>query len=44
MGKKICKEDDSKTIEKRGKGAEYACKSCGAAAKKEKYLCKPKKI
>lgn len=44
MSKKICKEDDKKTIAKHRKKAEYECKSCGAEAEKEKYLCKPKKI
>ena len=44
MGKKLCKEEDKKVIAKQGKKAGYECKSCGAEAKKEKYLCKPKKI
>jgi len=44
MSKKICKEDDKKTKAKRSKKAEFECKSCGAEADKEKFLCKPKKI
>jgi hypothetical protein len=44
MSKKICKEDDKKKIEKRSKDAEFECKSCGAEAAREKFLCKPKKI
>jgi tRNA(Ile2) C34 agmatinyltransferase TiaS len=44
MGKKICKEEDMKTIAKLGRKADFECKSCGAQAKKEKLLCKPKKI
>jgi hypothetical protein len=44
MSKKICKEDDKKVIAKRSSKADYKCKSCGAEADKEKFLCKPKKI
>jgi transposase-like protein len=44
MSKKICKEEDKKIIGKLAKKAGYECKSCGAEAVKEKYLCKPKKI
>jgi len=44
MGKKLCKEDDRKTLARQSKKAEYECKACGAEAKKEKLLCKPKKI
>jgi hypothetical protein len=44
MSKKLCKEDDKKVIAKRGKKAGYECKSCGAEADKEKFLCKSKKI
>ena len=44
MGKKICKEDDEKKIAKLAKKADFECKSCGGLAKKEKSLCKPKKI
>ncbi|MCK9399987.1 MAG: hypothetical protein M0Q51_08365 [Bacteroidales bacterium] len=43
MGKKICKEEDLKTIAKLGRKADYECKTCGAQAEKEKNLCKPKK-
>lgn len=44
MGKKICEEDDRKVTAKRSSKADYKCKSCGAEAVKEKFLCKPKKI
>jgi hypothetical protein len=44
MSKTICKEDNKKKIAKRSRNAEYECKSCGAEADKEKFLCKPKKI
>jgi hypothetical protein len=44
MSKKLCKEEDKKAIAKRGRKAEYECRSCGAEAVKEKFLCKPKKI
>jgi hypothetical protein len=44
MSKKICKEEDKKQVAKLGKKAGYECKACGAEAKKEKFLCKPKKI
>jgi len=44
MGKKICKEDDLKTIARQSKKADFECKGCGAQARKEKLLCKPKKI
>jgi hypothetical protein len=43
MSKTACKED-KKTNARRSEDAEYACKTCGAEAKKEKHLCKPKKI
>jgi hypothetical protein len=40
MSKTLCKSgnrsDESKAV--------YTCKKCGAKAKKEKNLCKPKKI
>ena len=44
MSKKLCEEDDKKVIAKRSKKAEFTCKSCGAKANKDKYLCKPKQI
>jgi hypothetical protein len=44
MSKKICKEKDRKKVAKHSKKAAYECKSCGAEAAKEKFLCKPKKI
>jgi len=44
MSKTICKEKDKKVIAKRSSKADYKCKSCGAEADKEKFLCKPKKI
>jgi hypothetical protein len=43
MAKKICKEDEN-ILAKPGKKADFECKICGAKAKKEKMLCKPKKI
>jgi hypothetical protein len=43
MVKKLCKEDDKKVIARRRRKADYKCKSCGAEAEKEKFLCKPKK-
>ena len=36
-----CKRDKSKSKPKAGK---YQCNRCGAVAKKDKDLCKPKKI
>jgi hypothetical protein len=44
MSKKLCKEEDKKSITKLSKKPEFECKSCGALAAKEKHLCKPKKI
>lgn len=44
MSKKLCKTDDKKLLAKQEKKAEYECKHCGAEARKEKLLCKPKKI
>jgi hypothetical protein len=40
MGKTMCKSHHFQDTEK----VNYACKKCGAKAKKEKQLCKPKKI
>ena len=42
MAKKICKEDKKPKIRKTQ--ASFECKSCGELARKEKQLCKPKKI
>jgi hypothetical protein len=40
MSKTMCKSD---APEKGDKGR-YICKKCGALAKKEKHLCKPKPV
>jgi len=40
MSKTICKTGNRSEEDK----AAYSCKKCGAKAKKEKHLCKPKKI
>ena len=40
MGKSACKKKDYKTPE----NPKYYCKKCGAIAKKEGKVCKPKKI
>ena len=39
MSKTMCKSD---TAEAAGK-AKFTCNKCGAKAKKEKHLCKPRK-
>ena len=39
----VCELSEEKQLEKQ-KEAKYVCKKCGAEAKKEKHLCKPKKI
>ncbi len=39
MSKTICKSD----VPEKGE-PKYICKKCNAKAKKEKLLCKPKKI
>jgi len=43
MSKTICEMDKSERKEKQ-EDARYVCKKCEATAKKEKHLCKPKKI
>ncbi len=43
MSKKMCEGDKKSRSKKAGK-PKFECKSCGAAAIKEKMLCKPKKI
>jgi hypothetical protein len=40
MSKTMCKSDPPE----KGDNGKYACKKCGARAKKEKHLCKPKNI
>ena len=40
MSKTMCKSDN---LEK-GDNVKFTCKKCGARAKKEKHLCKPKLI
>ncbi len=40
MSKTMCKSD----ISEKGDKIKYICKKCGARAKKEKHLCKPKEI
>jgi len=40
MSKKVCKEKSTKKVE----NPKYECKKCGGVAKKEKKLCKAKKI
>jgi hypothetical protein len=39
MSKTMCKSD----VAEKGE-AKFICKKCSAKAKKEKHLCKPKKI
>jgi hypothetical protein len=39
MSKTMCKSD----VPEKG-DVKFICKKCGARAKKEKHLCKPKKI
>jgi hypothetical protein len=39
MSKTMCKSGKPETTDPK-----YACKKCGARAKKEKHLCKPRKI
>ncbi len=41
MSKKVCKKEISKAAKEE---STYKCKKCGAAAQKEKHLCKPKKV
>lgn len=41
MAKKVCQEDKKK--KKQEEKPKFTCKSCGAIADREKYLCKPKK-
>jgi hypothetical protein len=43
MSKTMCEMDEAKKVEKQAE-ARYSCKKCGAFARKEKHLCKPKKI
>ncbi|MDP4209644.1 MAG: hypothetical protein Q8928_12595 [Bacteroidota bacterium] len=43
MSKTICGMDKDEIAEKQT-DAKYYCKKCGSIAKKEKHLCKPKKI
>lgn len=40
MGKTACKDSD--VMEK--KEPKYECKKCGTTVKKEKWVCKPKRI
>lgn len=40
MSKTMCKSD----VPEKGDKVKYTCKKCGARAKKEKHLCKPKMI
>jgi len=40
MGKKRCKEKNHKKVE----NPKYECKKCGGVSRKEKQLCKAKKI
>lgn len=40
MGKTACKKDNYKEPDT----IKYVCKKCGAKAKKDDKLCKPKKI
>ena len=44
MTKTMCKKNKVKKAKVYTKEKKYKCKSCGAAAHKEKHLCKPKKI
>ncbi len=39
MSKTMCKTDREEPADPK-----YTCKKCGARAKKEKHLCKPRKI
>jgi len=40
MSKTMCKTYVPQDLEK----VKYECRKCGAKAKKEKHICKPKKI
>ena len=43
MSKTMCELSKEEKLEKSAE-PKYYCKKCSATAKKEKYLCKPKKI
>jgi hypothetical protein len=43
MSKTTCTMDKAEKAEKQA-DAKFYCKKCDAVARKEKYLCKPKKI
>ena len=43
MSKTMCERSEKEKSEKRV-DAVYFCKKCSETAKKEKHLCKPKKI
>lgn len=43
MSKTMCEMDKAERAEKQD-DAKYKCKRCGEVARKEKNLCKPKKI
>ena len=44
MGKKICKDADSRQKAAKEKKVKYFCAKCGEEAVKEKWVCKPKKL
>ena len=39
----VCELSEKEKIEKQSE-AKYYCKKCGETSKKEKHLCKPKKM
>ncbi|MDZ7740619.1 MAG: hypothetical protein U5Q03_02415 [Bacteroidota bacterium] len=44
MAKTICKTKDKTKLEKKSADPEFYCKKCKAEVKKEKHVCKPKKL
>lgn len=44
MAKTLCETKDSDKLKDKQKNPQYECKRCGRQARKEKYVCKPKKL
>jgi hypothetical protein len=44
MSKTLCKTKDKEKLASKQSEANFECNRCGKTAKKEKFVCKPKKI
>lgn len=44
MAKTLCETKDPEKRKEKQKDPQYECKRCGKQARKEKYVCKPKKM